>query len=97
MPAAGARWAAILVLLTGLAALGPARATDESPAPPPPQGTATVKDEAPPSPAEPTPAAPQRPAVKPPPGPPTQSRPRQDFRPSEEIHVDKAVDFPADI
>ncbi len=49
------------------------------------------------NPAGAAPPAPTPSADQPPERPPSKPQPMKTFRPSEEIHVDKAVDFPADI
>lgn len=97
MPGLRPRWMAALLLGAGLMAAGQGRA-EEAPTPPlkdPASQTATVEEtQSVPGGATSTPAAPQ-PAAKPPPT--RKSQPLKRFRPSEEIHVDKEVDFPADI
>jgi hypothetical protein len=90
---------AALLLSVGLMTAGQAR-TEEAPANTP-QGPASQTEAVAKTPsvsgeAATTPAAPQ-PAAKPPPKPARQAKPLERFRPSEEIHVDKAVDFPSDI
>ena len=93
------RWAATLLLAAWLIAAGPVRAADD--AGPTTNGNAATKagNESPPSRPQTGTAqpAPTQPADKPPDRPKAKTRPKQTFRPSEEIHVDKAVDFPADI
>ena len=92
-------WLPVLLLAAGLifASAGRAAETDiPSAEATTGQGTAAEKKrdasgiDAPPS-------TPDRPAAKPPPHQKPSSRSRAPYRPSEEIHVDKAVDFPADI
>ncbi|MDJ0667796.1 MAG: hypothetical protein QNJ61_10975 [Desulfobacterales bacterium] len=99
MMTATPRWAAALLLGAWLIAVGPVRAADEPK--PSTKDTAASKTETenpPPTPPTGTPAAtPTPPAAKPPDRPKAETRPKKTFRPSEEIHVDKAVDFPADI
>ena len=88
------RWMPVLLLAAWLGLSGPGRAAETS-APPP----ASTAGETPtkPSQEEAPPPAQTRPAVKAPARKAPPARPREPFRPSEEIHVDKAVDFPADI
>ena len=93
------RWLLACLLGVWIAACGVVRAADEPASrPAPPAGAAeTAADESPPARVEATPADPSEPAAKPAVRKNKAPRVRQPFRPSEEIHVDKAVDFPADI
>ena len=93
------RWAAALLLAAWLITAGPVRAADEPAVSSEDAAAAKTKTDNPsPAPQAGTPAAtPNRPAAKPSDRPKAKSRPMKTFRPSEEIHVDKAVDFPADI
>ena len=79
---------------------GTIRAEDCAPSPSPaspPAQAAEADQEKSSSPAETAPNRQSPSIVKPPARSPTAPAPRKNFRPSEEIHVDKAVDFPADI
>ena len=92
-------WVATLMLGAGLMTAVQAR-TEEAPANTP-QSPASQTEAAAKTPSESgeaakTPAAPE-PAAKPPPKPARKAKPLERFRPSEEIHVDKEVDFPSDI
>ena len=84
------------IALVALLLLGPApRSMGQTRDPAPPR-EASQADAAKPAPA------PENAAGQPPETPPAAARaapakPLKDFRPSEEIQVDKAVDFPADI
>jgi hypothetical protein len=93
------RWFLACLLAVWIAAVGTARAADPpaSPPAPPTRSAESNKDESPPARVENPPAAPAKSSVKPS-GREKKAPPvRKPFRPSEEIHVDKAVDFPADI
>jgi hypothetical protein len=88
-----------LLLALGLMAAGTARAEEASATAPKDPGaqTATVektpsvsKQEAPPPTTSPPADQPRPKSARP-------NKPLKRFRPSEEIHVDKAVDFPSDI
>jgi hypothetical protein len=93
------RWAAALLLAAWLSTASPVRAADEPVTSSEDAAPAKANaDDPTPAPQAGTPSAtPNRPAAKPSEKPKAKSRPMQTFRPSEEIHVDKAVDFPADI
>ena len=100
MPKTLRQWAATLMVAAGLTSAGPGMAADEpvpsaQGAPPAATGVKDPPPKSPPNPSQPTTQS--RPADTPPDRPKTKPRPLQTFRPSEEIHVDKAVDFPADI
>jgi hypothetical protein len=94
-----------LLLILGLSSIfgltGVATGRAQNTPPPAPAASAPEATETPPpadpppapAPATAPPAAGNRPTTSTPPRP----QPRKPFRPSEEIHVDKAVDFPADI
>ena len=91
-------WAAGFLLFAWLTAAGPLQGAEESA---PSTEAAAPRDadaaDPPSNPTGPTPSA-QRPSAEQPPGRPQSTPPKlKSFRPSEEIHVDKAVDFPADI
>ena len=99
MPPNRRKWLRLLVLGFWMAAAGPTRAEDapaNAPAPPA-RSAENAGDESPPARVENAPDGPPRPAVKPSAPAKKAPRARKPFRPSEEIHVDKAVDFPADI
>jgi hypothetical protein len=93
------RWFLACLLAVWIAAVGTARAADPpaSPPAPPTRSAESNKDESPPARVENPPAAPAKSSVKPSGREKKAPRVRKPFRPSEEIHVDKAVDFPADI
>ncbi len=92
-------WLLACLLGGWIAACGAVQAADDAASPlAPPAGSAeTTTDASPPARDETPPAVPSQPAVKPSGREKKAPRVRQPFRPSEEIHVDKAVDFPADI
>ncbi len=91
-------WTAVLLLGLGLATAAPARTEEAaSPASESPAPTAAA-EKTPPAAAETPAASPASPpAAKPPSRPARKAKPLKRFRPSEEIHVDKEVDFPSDI
>ncbi|MDJ0887746.1 MAG: hypothetical protein QNI89_10605 [Desulfobacterales bacterium] len=98
MPSNRRRWLIYCLIGFWMAAAGPTRAADPPASPAPPARSAeTAGEESPPSQVENAPTDPAGPAVKPPSSKKKAPRARKPFRPSEEIHVDKAVDFPADI
>ncbi len=100
MPFNRRKWLIYCLIGFWMTAAGTARAADGTPAPPSApsaQEAPAIEEDQGSPPAAPPPAAETRPAVKPPSRPPTKPRPLKRFEPSEEIHVDKAVDFPADI
>ena len=100
MPATLRGWLAGLALGIWLTAAHPVGAADEpaaSPSSPPGQTVPTAADKPKNTRTESAPEEEVRPAAKPPAPSPAVPRTRRPFRPSEEIHVDKAVDFPADI
>ena len=95
------RWYGVAALLlgVGLMSTGQARAEEEpanTPQSPASQTEAAAKPPSEPGAAATTPATPE-PAAKPPSKPARKAKPYKRFRPSEEIHVDKEVDFPSDI
>ncbi len=92
------RWIQLSFMAIWMAAAGPIEAEDAPAAPPAPpvRSAETARDQSPP-PAENMPADPAKPVAKPSSRDKKAPRARKPFRPSEEIHVDKAVDFPADI
>ena len=94
------RWCGVAALLlgVGLLAAGQARSaesTANNPQAPAAQTEAVAKPPSTSGEAATTPATPP-PAAKPP-KPAGKAKPYKRFRPSEEIHVDKEVDFPSDI
>ncbi len=92
------RWFLACVLGVWIAAGGAVRADDAAAPPAPPAGAAeAAKEKPPPARIDNPPAARSEPAVNPSGREKKAPRARKQFRPSEEIHVDKAVDFPADI
>ncbi len=96
MPATARIWVAGLLLGVWLAAAYPVGAAEESnvsPSPPARQAAEGAEGRPENSQTEPAPEEQTRPAARPKAAPHN----RKTFRPSEEIHVDKAVDFPADI
>ncbi len=100
MRAAASGWGVGLLLAVWLAAAHPVRADNDSavsPSTPPRQSAESTKEGPQDTGAESSSEEQARPAAKPPSRPSAVPRARKPFRPSEEIHVDKAVDFPADI
>ncbi len=91
-------WIVVLLLVVWVAAAGGLHADDPPPPAPeaagekgPPEENRDVNRTEGPSPSQ------DRPAAVPPARTDPSSRERRPYRPSEEIFVDKAVDFPADI
>ncbi len=100
MPAAARGWGVGLLLVVWLLAAHPAGAENDaavSPSPPPRQSAESNEDRPENAASESSAEAQARPAAKAPDRSPATPRKRKPFWPSEEIHVDKAVDFPADI
>ena len=93
------RWRAALLLATWLTAVGPLHAADESASPSETAAPAKPGAEDPPSKIKGGSPPPVKPREDDKTSEQTKTKPRplKTFRPSEEIHVDKAVDFPADI